>query len=69
MKKKGGCLHLKNKEGTVFHQFAESLSTHKFIEIQGKASPKQAGGGTQGEQLSSNGNRLDHTLKPADGGP
>jgi hypothetical protein len=69
MKKKSGCLHLKNKECTVFHRFAESLSTHKFIEIQGKASPKQGGIGAQGAQLSYNGDRLDHTLKPADGGP
>ena len=65
MKKKSGCLHLKNKECTVFHRFAESLSTHKFIEIQGKASPKQGGIGAQGAQLSYNGDRLDHTLKPA----
>ncbi len=69
MKKKGGYLHLKNKEGTVFHRFAESLSTHKFIEIQGKASPRQGGKGVQRAQLSSNGDRLYHTLKPADGGP
>jgi hypothetical protein len=69
MKKKGGCLHLKNKECTVFHRFAESLSIHKFIEIQGKASPKQGGIGAQGAQLSYNGDRLYHTLKPADGGP
>ena len=69
MKKEGGCLHLKNKECTVFHQFAESLSIHKLIEIQGKTSPKQGGIGAQGAQLSSNGDRLNHTLKQADGGP
>ena len=69
MKEKGGCLHLKNKECTVFHRLAESISTHKLIEIQGKASPKQGGIGAQGAQLSSNGDRLYHTLKPADGGP
>ena len=68
MKKKSGCLHLKNKECTVFHRFAESLSTHKFIEIQGKASPKQGGIGAQRAQLSSNRDRLNHTLKPTDGG-
>jgi len=45
MKKKGGCLHLKNKECTVFHRFSESFSIQKFIEIQGKTSPKQGGGG------------------------
>ena len=69
MKKKGGCLHLKNKECTVFHRFAESLSTHKFIEIQGKDSPKQGDIGAQGAQLSYNGDRLYHTLNPIDGGP
>ena len=63
------CLHLKNKECTVFHRFAESLSTHKFIEIQGKDSPKQGDIGAQGAQLSYNGDRLYHTLKPIDGGP